>query len=102
MWAAVLGIFIVFFSVRMLFKNPENTLHGIEVNNRINESERLAAGDGFVLLLNANGTVSGTGNNEQGQLNVSAWRDIAAVSAGKAFSAGLKTDGTVVATGRNT
>ncbi|MBP3399022.1 MAG: hypothetical protein J6K75_04615 [Erysipelotrichaceae bacterium] len=99
LWAAVVSLLVIFMSVRMLFKEPENTLDGIEVNNRIIESERLAAGDGFVLMLNANGTVSGSGKNDQGQIDVSMWRDIASITAGNAFSAGLKTNGSVVASG---
>ena len=42
-----------------------------------------------------------TGKNDDGQCNVSDWKDIIAVSAGYHHTVGLKADGTVVATGSN-
>ena len=42
-----------------------------------------------------------TGDNEDGQCNVSDWRDIVAVAAGNFFTVGLRSDGTVVAAGDN-
>jgi len=100
-WAIAAGVFVLVLALVVMFRKPENTLNGIEVNNRIVENERLAAGKDFVLVLNEDGTVSARGNNDQGQLNVSEWSEIAQVSAGEAFSAGLKKDGTVVAAGNN-
>lgn len=100
-WTVGFAAVVLVIMAWVLFREPENTLDGIEVNNRIVESERLASGKDFVLVLNADGTVSAKGNNDQGQLNVSDWSEIAAVSAGDAFSVGLKKDGTVVATGSN-
>ncbi|MNJ73831.1 hypothetical protein D3C77_706790 [compost metagenome] len=41
------------------------------------------------------------GWNEQGQCDVSSWRDIVAVAAGCTHTIGLKSDGTVVAVGSN-
>lgn len=99
-WGVAVLVLIVLLGLGIK-KEPENTLDGIEVNNRIKETERLAAGKDFVLLLNQDGTVTGRGNNDQGQLNVGGWTDIAFVDAGDAFSVGLKEDGTVVATGNN-
>lgn len=51
--------------------------------------------------LKIDGTVVATGNNSNGQCNVSGWQNIVAISAGDEFTVGLKTDGTVVATGKN-
>ncbi len=98
-WTIAAVILLVCFSLVLIFKKPENTLNGIEVNNRILESERLASGKDFVLILNSDGTVSGRGNNNQGQLNVDSWKSIASIAAGDAFSAGLRKDGTVIACG---
>ncbi|ETR66989.1 MAG: beta-lactamase inhibitory protein II, partial [Candidatus Magnetoglobus multicellularis str. Araruama] len=47
------------------------------------------------------GTAFGVGNNESGQLNLSAWTDIAEVSCGDNHTAGLKNDNTVVCVGSN-
>lgn len=41
------------------------------------------------------------GNNEYGQCDVSAWKDIVAISANGFHTVGLKADGTVVAVGMN-
>ena len=53
------------------------------------------------LGLRKNGTVVATGSNKFGQINVSGWTDIIAISVGSRHSVGLKKDGTVVATGSN-
>ena len=100
-WAILVLVVTLVVSVSLMMKKPANTLNGIAVNNRIKESERLAAGNDFVLVLYQDGTVKGRGNNDQGQLNVEEWKDIAAIAAGDAFSVGLKKDGTVIATGND-
>ena len=41
------------------------------------------------------------GNNEYGQCDVSAWKDIVAISANGFHTVGLKADGTAVAVGMN-
>jgi len=50
-----------------------------------------------------NGQVAAAGINSDGQCftNTYDWRDIVAVSAGSCYTVGLRTDGTVVGTGRN-
>jgi len=53
------------------------------------------------VALKSDGTVYGTGENEDGQCNVDKWRDIIAVTAGVFHTVGLKVDGSVVATGYN-
>ena len=60
---------------------------------------KIAAGD-HTVGLKSDGTVVATGWNEEGQCDVSGWRDIIAVSADN-HTVGLKSDGTVVATGKN-
>ena len=49
----------------------------------------------------ADGTVVAVGWNEDGECDVSDWRDIIAVSAGDGHTVGLRSDGTVVAVGEN-
>jgi alpha-tubulin suppressor-like RCC1 family protein len=50
----------------------------------------------------SDGTVRATGRNDYGQLNVSGWTDIVAVSQGYFHTVGLRSDGTVVGIGDNT
>ena len=51
--------------------------------------------------LKVDGTVVAAGDNDNGQCNVSSWRDIVAVAAGVYHTVGLKADGTVVAVGKS-
>lgn len=51
--------------------------------------------------LKSDGTVVATGANNEQQCDVSGWRDIVAISAGRAHTVGLKSDGTAVAVGGN-
>jgi Divergent InlB B-repeat domain/Regulator of chromosome condensation (RCC1) repeat len=61
----------------------------------------IAAGGRHTVGLLPDGTVVATGNNDEGQCNVSGWTDIVHVAAGFSHTVGLKNGGTVVATGRN-
>lgn len=47
------------------------------------------------------GTVVAAGSNDEGQCNVSEWREIIAIAAHHRHTVGLRKDGTVVATGAN-
>ena len=59
----------------------------------------LAASEEHMLRRKADGTVEAFGANESGQLNVKDWTHIAAVAAGRGFSAGLREDGAVFVAG---
>ena len=48
----------------------------------------------------SDGTVVATGDNTDGECDVSEWTDIVSVAAGEYFTAGLRKDGTVLVTGR--
>lgn len=61
----------------------------------------ISAGNVHVVGLKADGTVVAFGSNDNGQCNVSDWRDIVSVSAGWTHTLGLKGDGTVLAAGDN-
>jgi len=61
----------------------------------------ISASSEHTVILNSNGSVIATGNNKDGQCNVSDWHDIVAVSAGYVHTVGLKSDGSVVAVGNN-
>ena len=61
----------------------------------------IAAGDSHTIAARIDGSVIGTGNNQYGQINVSGWTGIIAVSAGGNHTLGLRADGKVVATGYN-
>ena len=57
--------------------------------------ETVACGTGHIVGLCADGTCVATGNNEDGQCDVSSWRDIVKVVCDGAETYGLKKDGTV-------
>ena len=59
----------------------------------------LAAGEEHILRRKEDGTVEAFGSNESGQLLVQDWTHIAAVAAGRGFSAGLREDGVVLVAG---
>ena len=59
----------------------------------------IASGDRHVVAIQEDGTVKGMGANTEGQLEVENWKRIAAVAAGRTFSAGLREDGTLVIAG---
>ena len=61
----------------------------------------VAAGFFHTVGLKADGTVAAAGWNDDGQCDVSGWRDIVAVAAGEDHTAGLRADGTVAAVGDN-
>ena len=54
-----------------------------------------------VVAVQEDGTVKAVGDNEYGESDTAAWRDVIAVSVGLFHMLGLKSDGTVYATGRN-
>lgn len=62
----------------------------------------IAAGHNHTLALLDNGTVAACGNCLYGETEVADWTDITAIYAGSLFSAGLKSDGTVLVTGQYT
>ncbi len=61
----------------------------------------ISAGNLHTVGLKSDGTVVAVGKNDDGQCDVSKWKDIIAVSAGNFHTVGLKADGTVVAVGYN-
>ena len=63
--------------------------------------ETVSAGIYHTVGLKADGTVVAVGDNEDGQCDVSDWKNIVAISAGAYHTVGLKADGTVVAVGYN-
>ena len=63
--------------------------------------KQICSGTDHVVGLRADGTVVAVGGNENGECNVSEWKDIQAISACVYVTVGLKADGTVVATGYN-
>lgn len=62
----------------------------------------VAAGYVHTLALLEDGTVLACGSNATGACDVGNWTDIVAIFAGSEYSAGLKSDGTVVVTGLDT
>lgn len=52
-------------------------------------------------MIRANGTVLVLGDDSEGQCDVSGWQNIVEIALGEGFIVGLRSDGTVVAAGRN-
>ncbi|TVX99124.1 S-layer homology domain-containing protein [Cohnella terricola] len=79
-----------------------HSAYASQVGVRSVEGIRMAAGADYALLLKANGTVVGWGNNISGQLKIPAdLNDVMAIAAGAGHSLALKSDGKVVAWGNN-
>ena len=68
---------------------------------RLVERKTIATGGSHTVGLKSDGTVVATGDNTDGQCNVSDWTNIVAIAAGFDYTVGLKADGTVVAVGDN-
>ncbi|RJP92484.1 MAG: hypothetical protein C4518_06900 [Desulfobacteraceae bacterium] len=63
---------------------------------------QVAAGWGFTVGLNNDGTVVATGSNTEGQCDVTEWSEIHQIATGMHHTVGLRSNGTVVARGKNT
>lgn len=61
----------------------------------------IAAGQGHTVALCADGTVLSTGNNYNGQCDVSDWRNMLSLAAGDHHTVGLTSDRQVIAVGNN-
>lgn len=59
----------------------------------------IATGNGHFVALKSDGTVIATGNNENGECNVSEWKDIISIYASQDRTIGLKADGSVCIAG---
>lgn len=62
---------------------------------------RISAGTYHSVGVNSDGKVVAGGENNDGQCDVSGWRNVISVSAGKNYSIGLQENGSVIATGDN-
>lgn len=69
--------------------------------SEVAQRETVSACGLLTVGLKASGTVIAVGRNDNGQCNVSGWKNIIAVSAGADYTVGLKADGTVIAVGNN-
>ena len=61
----------------------------------------ISAGQTHTVALKSDGAVVASGENKNGECDVSKWADIVAIGAGGVHTVGLKSNGTVVATGFN-
>ncbi|MDD4075676.1 MAG: hypothetical protein PHC80_06255 [Eubacteriales bacterium] len=71
----------------------------VEVSEHGYGSGMTVAGNAFSLGVRTDGTVIATGQNTDGQCDVSTWQNIVYAAAGDNLSVGVKEDGTVVYTG---
>lgn len=107
-----LMLVIIFFSITTACNNtahvPSSNITDTSSETKENylvigkhQSTTIAAGCDFTIGIKTDGTVLATGNNNDGQCDVSDWTDIIAVSAGENHTVGLENDGTVIAVGNN-
>ena len=80
---------------------PEKSSEPIREETGMLFGDTIAAGYLYTVGLKADGMAVATGHNEDGQCEVSSWRDIVSISAGYRHSVGLKADGTAIAVGNN-
>lgn len=78
---------------------PKDMTKTIMRYNKYNRT--IAAGMNHTVAVREDGTVVAVGSNDDGQCNVSGWKNIVAVAAGSSHTVGLKSNGTVVAVGEN-
>ena len=71
------------------------------VYHHCHTSSMVVCGSARTIGFRVDGTVLACGKNDDGQCNVSGWKDIVAVAAGRIHTVGLRSDGTVVACGYN-
>jgi len=62
----------------------------------IADRDSIACGDKFTVAIRNDGTVVATGDNSQGQCDVSGWTDIIDIACSGYYTVGLRSDGTVV------
>jgi len=109
LWAVVGALALI--GILMIVLNPFGANGDGESKNEATESSlhlsrdgvSIAAADFHTVGLKSDGTVVAAGeplgNTDEGQLEVSDWRDVVAVYADSSITLGLKSDGTVVGAG---
>ena len=82
-------------------KKPESAELSLSIDNVLLNETTLSTYRTNTVGLRSDGTVVAAGSNEDGECDVSDWRDIIAVSTGNGCIFGLKANGTVIAVGNN-
>ena len=82
-------------------KKPESAELSLSIDNALLNETTLSTYRTNTVGLRSDGTVVAAGSNEDGECDVSDWRDIIAVSTGNGCIFGLKANGTVTAVGNN-
>ena len=82
-------------------KKPESAELSLSIDNALLNETTLRTYRTNTVGLRSDGTVVAAGSNEDGECDVSDWRDIIAVSTGNGCIFGLKANGTVIAVGNN-
>ena len=80
---------------------PGKDPNGISKVEDWNNIVAISAGQNFTVGLKGDGTVVATGDNSEGECDVSGWRNIISIAAGYNRTIGLCRNGRVVATGEN-
>ena len=82
-------------------KKPESAELSLSIDNALLNETTLSTYRTNTVGLRSDGTVVAAGSNEDGECDVSDWRDIIAVRTGNGCIFGLKANGTVIAVGNN-
>ena len=82
-------------------KKPESAELSLSIDNALLNETTLSTYRTNTVGLRSDGTVVAAGSNEDGECDVSDWRDIIAVSTGNGCIFGLKANGTVAAIGND-
>ena len=82
-------------------KKPESAELSLSIDNALLNETTFSTYRTNTVGLRSDGTVVAAGSNEDGECDVSDWRDIIAVSTGNGCIFGLKANGTVIAIGNN-
>ena len=101
----ITGLIIVgYLNKDKLFNEKQQIKKDSEVvveENGNDYSKLLNAGRNFSVYVDSIGTINGYGESTYKQLNFKGWSDIVQISAGGFHTVGLKSDGSVLATGFN-
>ncbi|WP_160647843.1 RCC1 domain-containing protein, partial [Chengkuizengella marina] len=95
-------IIVISLILPLQIESAEEVDSGLNLSHLDNKLSHIAGDGSHTLALKSDGTVYGIGASNWGQIDVSDWKDIIQVEASIRNTIGLKSNGTVITTGRKT